>query len=143
MQMIVPCPADRAKPTQGKLRPRGYWSGFSVCLFVVLLSVFTWVVHRRLTQYESMHQTGGHHLTATKVCLTERPQISAPQIQAADGASMFLLALAFAGSLFRLNGAEALPIQPGQPARRGRTRFKACVVHFFFLPPPAISSTIQ
>lgn len=56
-------------------KPRGYWSRFSVCLFVVLLAVFTWAVHRRLAQYDSVLQDG-HHLASTKVCLPDRPQVT-------------------------------------------------------------------
>ena len=115
---------------------RRYWSGFSVYLFILLLAVFTWVVHRRMTQYEAM-QAGGHHMTATKVCLTERPQISVPAVQSAERGAMFLVAIAFA--LFRLNAFQPLPMRRGHPPQLSRTRIRSCLAHFFFLPPPAIS----
>ena len=120
---------------------RAYWRGFSVCLFIVLLSVFTWVLQRRMTQYESMHQAGGHHLTATKVCLTERPRISLPAIQTMDGASMFFVAIAFAGALLRLDNSPAMPISRDSDARPFRARTRFCMAHFFFLPPPATLPT--
>ncbi len=117
---------------------RVYWSGFSVCLFIVLLSVFSWVVQRRLAQYESQ-QAGGHHMTATKVCLTERPQISVPSIQSVDGFALFFIAIAFTGgAFFRLDDSLSSPASHYSPPPLCRTRSKPCMAHFFFLPPPAI-----
>jgi hypothetical protein len=114
-----------------------YWSGFSVCMFVMLLAVFTWAVHRRLTQYESLHQAGGHHMTATKVCLTERPQVSVPTEQSAHHSAMLLVVFTFAFALMHYG-------DPGQPfvmsedfQRSGRRRVRASLTRFFFLPPPA------
>jgi hypothetical protein len=140
--MNLPLTSNRASQTRVQPGRRGYWSGFSVCLFIVLLSVFTWVVHRRVTQYESMQQTGGHHMTATKVCLTERPQISVPSIQSAEGAALFFIAVAFAGALFRSDGSQPSRFRPDQPPPQPRTRLKICLAHFFFLPPPAILSAL-
>lgn len=121
---------------------RRYWSGFSVYMFIVLLSVFTWVVHRRVTQYEAM-QTGSHHMTATKVCLTERPQISVPTVQAAERGSMLFVALAFAFALLQDDSPSSM-IRRGSSPRfsRTRTRIRPCLAHFFFLPPPSISATL-
>jgi hypothetical protein len=116
---------------------RRYWSGFSVCLFIVLLSLFTWVIHRRLTQYETIQQAGGHHMTATKVCLTERPQISVPSTHAMDDSTIFFVVIAFASTLFRLDDVQEPPIRRDQPPRLRHTRIKSCLAHFFFLPPPA------
>ena len=140
--MNLPLRSNRTGQTRVQPGRRAYWSGFSVCLFVVLLAVFTWVVHRRLTQYESMQQTGGHHMIATKVCLTERQQISVPSIQAADGAALFFIVVAFAGALFRLDGSQPSPARPGQPPPLPRTRLDICLAHFFFLPPPTILSAL-
>lgn len=106
-------------------------------MFIVLLSVFTWVVHRRLTQYESMQQPGGHHMTATKVCLTERLQITAPSVHTADNAKILLVAVAFASSLFRIDDSRQSPVRRDDPAHPYRARIKPCMAHFFFLPPPA------
>lgn len=117
---------------------RVYWGGFSVCLFIVLLSVFTWVVQRRLAQYESMQQPGGSHMTATKVCLTERPQISVPSIQSVDGFALFFIAIAFAGTLLRLDDSLSSRVSHPSPPPLRRARGKPCMAHFFFLPPPAI-----
>jgi hypothetical protein len=129
--------SKRAEAAPNKSGQRRYWSGFSVCLFIVLLSVFTWVVHRRLTQYESMQQTGGHHMTATKVCLTERLQLTAPSVHATDNAKILLVAVAFAGSLFRMDDSRQSQVRRDDPARLYCTRIKPCMAHFFFLPPPA------
>ena len=141
-QMEGILPIDGARLPRRNTGANPYWTGFTICLFMVLLSVFTWVVHRRLTQYESTQQTGGHHMIATKVCLTERPQISVPSIQAADGAALFFIAVAFAGGLFRLDGSQPSPVRPDQPPPRPSTRLKICLAHFFFLPPPAILSAL-
>ena len=131
--------SKRTGSAQGKSGRRSYWSGFSVCLFIVLLSVFTWVVHRRLTQYESMQQAGGHHMTATKVCLTERPQISVPSVRATDRSAILFVAIAFAGAQSRMDDSRQLPVRRDDPGRLYSARIKPCMVHFFFLPPPAIS----
>ena len=131
-----------ARLAASKAGRRQYWSGFSICLCIVLLSVFTWVVHRRLAQYESMQQAGGHHMTATKVCLTERPQISIPTTNAMDGFAMFFIAIAFAGALFRLDDSHASPVRREPPGRLCRTRIRPCLAHFFFLPPPASATAL-
>lgn len=129
--------SKRAGSAPNKSGQRRYWSGFSVCLFIVLLSVFTWAVHRRLTQYESMQQAGGHHMTATKVCLTERLQLATPSVHPTDNAKIFLVAAVFAGSLLGMGDSRQSPVRRDEPARLYGTRIKPCMVHFFSLPPPA------
>jgi hypothetical protein len=129
---------NRAQSSPAKPGSRRYWGGFSVCLFMLLLAVFTWAVHRRLTQYEAM-ENGGHHMTATKVCLTERPQISVPTVQSAERGTMFLVAIAFAFASYRLDDLQPLRMRPGYPPQLSRTRIRSCLAHFFFLPPPATS----
>lgn len=140
--MNIPQTSNRADSTRVQSGRGGYWSGFSVCLFIVLLSVFTWVVHRRLTQYESMQQTSGHHMIATKVCLTERPQISVPSIQSADGTALFFIVVTFAGALFRLDCPQPAGFRLDRSLTVPRTRLKTCLAHFFFLPPPASFSAL-
>jgi hypothetical protein len=132
----TPIPS-RAKRPLRKQRQRRYWRGFTVCLFIVLLSLFTWVIHRRLTQYQPNPQVGGHHMTAIKVCLTERPQISVPTIHTMDDSTIFFIVIALAGALFRLDEIQESPILRDQPPRLCRTRIRSCMAHFFFLPPPA------
>jgi len=115
---------------------RRYWRGFSVCLFIVLLSVFTWVVHRRLTQYQALPSAGGHHMTATKVCLTERSPISVPSANALNGMAIFLAVISFALVRFYNDGAK--PLQSFEACSRHLPplRIKPCLTHFFSLPPP-------
>jgi hypothetical protein len=127
---------NRTRLTGTGRRKPGYWSGFSVCMFVVLLAVFTWAVHRRLTQYESLHQAGGHHMTATKVCLTERPQVSVPTEQRMSRPAMLFLALVLAFALLRLDeGHGSSPREEHAQRSRGRLLHPG-LTHFFFLPPP-------
>lgn len=126
-----------------RIRPkRRNWCGFSACLFVVLLSVFTWVVHRRLTQYEAVPAAGGHHMTATKVCLTERPLISIPSSDAIDSVAMFLafiswmLAWIFTGNIKRSYAFET------RTSRIPFVRIEPSLSHFFSLPPPVNSCSL-
>jgi hypothetical protein len=133
---------DRMNYTQRPLaKPVGrrYLSGFSVYMFIVLLAIFTWVVHRRVTQYEAM-QTGSHHMTATKVCLTERPQISVPTVQSAERGSMLCIVLTFVFALLLCDDTPSSLIRRGSSPRFSRTRIRPCLAHFFFLPPPTSSS---
>ncbi|MEO6828894.1 MAG: hypothetical protein ABI164_03730 [Acidobacteriaceae bacterium] len=129
--------ANRTRLLRGEPGKRRYWSGFSVCLFILLLAVFTWVVHRRVTQYEAM-QTGSHHITATKVCLTERPQISVPTVQSTARGTLFFVVFAFASAMLLRDDSGLSPVRRGSPPGLSRTRIRPCLGHFFFLPPPAI-----
>ena len=125
-------------PSAGRsLAQHRYWSGFSVWLVVVLLAVFTWAVHRRLAQYESI-QEGGHHMTATKVCLTERLRISAPAARPLEGSAFFIVAV-FAFAILRLDDSSSL-FRRDSVWRPRHQRISRCMTHFFFLPPPAILS---
>lgn len=137
-----------------RLDCRGYWSGLSVVLFVVLLSVFTWVVQRRVAQYESIQQAGGHHMTATKVCLTDRNQMSAPSIDGAGAAAcgailfgfvlsgwaMFFVACGFVDSHLNECGLKALLVLALEASLSSLARMKRDLTYFFFLPPPSFSS---
>lgn len=134
--------ANMHPPVPSKPAPRNYWRGFSVCLFIVLLSVFTWVVQRRLAQYESIQQAGGHHMAATKVCLTDRNQFAGVSVhtvrRALEGSAAFLL-IAFA-TMFAL----ATPsVQPGPEWNWLKLRGAPVpasmpgLTFFFFLPPPS------
>ena len=118
----------------------GYWSGCTICLLVLVFSVFTWVVHRRLAQYESMHPGSGHSMTAVKVCLTERPRISIPTVQAIDSAALMFVAFVLAGAVPKVDGIAAFHGRDGVSVRPFRSRSRSCLAHFFFLPPPHISS---
>lgn len=106
-------------------------------MFVMLLAVFTWAVHRRLTQYESLHQAGGHRMTATKVCLTERPQVTVPSEQTMHGSPALFLALVFAFALLRLDEGHGSPLSGEDAQRSGGRLLHPGLTHFFFLPPPS------
>ena len=121
---------------------RRSWHGFTVCLFIVLLSVFTWVVHRRLTQYQALPSAGGHHMTATKVCLTERPRISVPSADAMDGIAMFLAVISFALLWFRADEMQASRIFRTCAWSLPRPRIQPCLTYFYSLPPPVLSRVL-
>lgn len=124
-----------------------YWCGFSVCLFVVLLAVFTWALHYRLAQYEPPQSAGGH-VPAAKMCLTERNQMLVASIHYRDGSLnyfspiLFGVAFAFANvSLGFGKSSLSLVIRDSQNGIRFE-RSKSCLTHFFFLPPPAVFATL-
>ena len=112
-----------------------YWGGFSVCLFIVLLAVFTWALHYRLAQYESLQQTGGH-LPAAKMCLTDRNQIPVLSSHTLADAMGLFVALAFASMFFGFGKPETSRRLGEQPERLPGARIRICLTHFFFLPPP-------
>jgi hypothetical protein len=114
-----------------------------VSLFVVLLAVFTWALHHRVAQYESM-QAVGSHVPAAKMCLTERNRISLPSIASLDapavaGAAVLFLACipVSAGNTSKILLA-ALAFRRGLPGS-SHTHPDACLNHFFSLPPPSLS----
>jgi hypothetical protein len=114
---------------------------FSVCLFIVVLAVFSWVMHRRLAQYDSTPHAI-HQSTAIKVCLTKRNPISMPSMHGMDGFAAFFLAFAMMAMLGSLSNSEAsltLRAQRNRWNRRSPARTRPCLVHFFFLPPPSLS----
>ncbi len=127
--------------------PFAYWSGFSVCLFVVLLAVFIWALHYRLAQYESTQQAGGH-VPAAKMCLTERNRMVAPSRQSRDsshgslGSMIFWVVFAFATVVLGLGkfGSSLLVRDSQQRFRFKRSR--SCLTHFFFLPPPVVFAAL-
>lgn len=129
-------PIDGARLPRRNSGANPYWTGFTICLFMVLLSVFTWVVHRRLTQYEPLQQAGGHRMTATKVCLTDRNQISLPTAQGLDESGILLTAIVLASTPVRGDDSPQASIDCEQPRQLCRSRSKPCLAHFFFLPPP-------
>lgn len=131
-------PIERARLPFKKRGTGRYWTGFTVCLFIVLLSVFTWVIHRRLTQYESLHQAGGHHMTATKVCLTDRNQTLLSSAHELVGSGMLIVAVALAGSLFAGCDVPAKVTYRRQSRQIGDLRGSPYLSHFFFRPPPTL-----
>lgn len=111
-----------------------------MCLFVVLLAVFTWAVHRRLAQYDSVLQDG-HHLTATKVCLPDRPQVTVLPEQSLHGSAV-LVASSF---VFTFVDTPAAPMTRRElrdfPHRS--THWLDCgLSRFLFLPPPTQLSSL-
>lgn len=113
-----------------------------MCLFIVLISVFTWVMHRRLTQYEQSPSAGGHHMTAIKVSLTERPQISVPSVDALDGMAVFLTVLSFALAWFHAEDLSQIQAFRVLSHRQPRIPIRTLVVYFSSLPPPEPSSAL-
>lgn len=115
----------------------GYWSGFTVFLFIVLLALFTWVVQRRVAQYESLQQAGGHHLTATKVCLTDRIGGTNALLPTVPALAGFVLLLAAFLGLDK--GLSAGPAQPAVATICALpiAALRRSLPHLFFLPPPA------
>lgn len=137
--MEATLPFNRASLPRKKPRSRRYWTGFTVCLFVVLLSVFTWVIHRRLTQYE-LQQAGGHRMTATKVCLTDRNQTSLPTAHELGVSGMLLAAVVLAGVPGSGDDSPQAFIGHTRPRPLGCARSRPCLAHFLFLPPPSLLS---
>ena len=127
-------------PLQTGQAPRAYWSGFSVFLFVLLLAVFTWALHRRVAQYESMQPVGSHG-PAAQMCLTERNRMSLPTtaaMEVPDAANLMVLFLAFlvvSSGCCGLPGALALR---SRPRASGDDRLGPDLNYFFFLPPPCL-----
>lgn len=122
-----------------RTRSLGYWGGFTVFLFVVVLALFTWVVQRRVAQYESLQQAGGHHLTATKVCLTDRIGATSALLPTVPTLAGLLLLLV---ALFGFNLWDA-PVPAPSSTRTGSHHPLATVrrllPHLFCLPPPSLS----
>ncbi|MGB8478852.1 MAG: hypothetical protein WCE63_08425 [Acidobacteriaceae bacterium] len=111
---------------------------FSVCLFIVLLAVFGWVIHRRLTQYDTPQQAI-HQSTAIKACVTKRNPISVPSLQGTDATAVFLLAFAFTTMLQspeNSKAAVAYRVQRDQSDQHTNAGMRPCLDHFFLLPPP-------
>lgn len=122
--------------------PRAYWSGFSACLIVLMLSLLSWALHRRVAQYESM-QSDSTYIPVNKVCLTERNQISLSSPAAAELSavpSSVLLLIGFASPFLM---AQVLSAKLMARLRGNIWRFVSTIqtihsnlCHFFSLPPP-------
>jgi hypothetical protein len=123
---------------------RPFRGRFSVCLFIVLLAVFGWVVHRRLTQYDPPQQAI-HQSTAIKVAVTKRNPMSVPSQGGTDALALFLLAFAFALTLKSPGNSEtavAYRVQRDQSDQHSNACVRPCLDHFFLLPPPSSLSEL-
>ena len=118
---------------------RALRGGFSVCLFIVVLAVFGWVMHRRLTQYDTPQQAI-HQSTAIKACLTKRNPISLPSMRGVDAFAVFFLAFAAVAMLGNSEASVALRVQRGRRDRPSAAQIRHDLAHFFFLPPPSLST---
>ena len=111
---------------------------FTLCLFIVLLAVFGWVIHRRQTQYDTPQQAI-HQSTAIKACVTKRNPISVPSLQGADAIAAFLLAFAFTAirkSPENSKTAVAYRVQRDQSDQQVDAGMRSYLDHFLLLPPP-------
>jgi hypothetical protein len=123
---------------------RVFSSGFGVCLFLVVLAVCGWVMHRRLSQYDTPQQTI-HQSTAIKVCVTKRNPLSVPSMRGSDAFAVFLLAFAFTAMLNSPGNSEAavaFRVQREQSDQRADAGPRPSLDHFFFLPPPSRLSVL-
>jgi hypothetical protein len=119
--------------------PRAFRGGFSVCLFLVVMAVCGWVMHRRLSQYDAPQQTI-HQSTAIKACVTKRNPISVPSMRGTDAFAVFLLAFAFTAILNSPGNSEAavaFRVQRDQSDQHADAGIRPSLDHFFFLPPPS------
>jgi hypothetical protein len=124
---------------------RAFRGEFSVCLFIVVLAVCGWVMHRRLSQYDTPQQAI-HQSTAIKVCVTKRNPLSVPSMRGSDTFAVFqLLAFAFAAILNSPGNSEAVVayrVQREQSDQHGVADIRSCLHHFFVLPPPSRLSVL-
>lgn len=123
---------------------RAMRGGFTVCLFIVVLAVFGWVMHRRLTQYDTPQQAI-HQSTAIKACLTKRNPISLPAMRGVEAFAVFLLAFAFAAALDLTGNSEAsvaLRVQRDRSDHCSDARILPSLAHFYFLPPPSLAPVL-
>jgi len=117
---------------------------FGVCLIFVVLAVCGWVMHRRLSQYDTPQQAV-HQSTSIKVCVTKRNPLSVPSMRGTDAFAVFLLAFAFTAILTALGNSEsalAFRVQSEPSDRRANAGILSCVHHFFVLPPPMHPSVL-
>ena len=118
--------------------------GFSVCFFVVVLSVFGWVMHRRLSQYDTPQQAI-HQSVSLKVCVTKRNPITLPSMRGSNAFAVFLLAYAFATTLNSPGNSEAslaFRVQRERSDQRADADIRPGLDHFFVLPPPSHLSVL-
>lgn len=78
-------------------------------------------------------------MTALKVCLTERPLISVPSVNAVHGIAIFLTVLSFALTYFYAEDLRLLQMFRLLSRRRPPVPILPFVAHFSSLPPPASS----
>lgn len=117
-----------------------------MCLFVLLLAVFTWALHRRVAQYESM-QPAGSHIPAAKMCLTERNQMPLPSMVAVKappvaGSMILFLACVFVRASRGLSNLPAARAFRSRPLASTHTHPNPCLNYFFFLPPPSLRFSV-
>ncbi len=118
---------------------------FSVCMFIVVLAVFGWVVHRRLSQYDTPQQAI-HQSTAIKVCVTKRNPLSVPSMRGSDAlAGFLLLAFAFTAILKSPGNSEAAVayrVRREQSDQHDVADIRSWLHYFFVLPPPSRLSVL-
>jgi hypothetical protein len=120
-----------------------FFSGFSVCLLLVVLAVCGWVMHRRLSQYETPQAV--HQSTSIKVCVTKRNPISVPSMRGTDAFAIFLLAYVFAVTFISPGNSKAtlaFRVQRDALDRCADASMRPSLAHFFFLPPPSYPSVL-
>ena len=126
-------------------RGRGsFRGGFSVCFFIVVLSVFGWVMHRRLSQYDTP-QAAIHQSVSLKACVTKRNPISVPSMRGNDAFAVFLPAYAFATTLNspdNSQASQAFRVQRQRSDQRAEADLRPGLDHFFVLPPPSHISVL-
>jgi hypothetical protein len=123
-----------ARTCPGRRAARG---GFSVCLFIVVLAVFGWVMHRRLTQYDTLQQAV-HQSTAIKACLTKRNPIALPSMRGVGAFAVFFFAFAVIATLGNSEASVALRVQRGRRDRLSGAQIRPNLARFYFLPPPSL-----
>jgi hypothetical protein len=133
--------SKRARKPHGK---QPFRVGSSVCLFIVVLSVFGWGMHRRLSQYEAP-QHAIHQSAAIKVCLTERNRISVPVTRGFNAFAILFLAIASSTTLHSPENSEAsvaFRVQRDGSDQRADADDRPSLDHFFLLPPPSLQSVL-
>lgn len=124
---------------------RAFGGQFSVCLFIVVLAVCGWVMHRRLSQYDTPQQEI-HQSTAIKVCVTKRNPLSVPSMRGSNAFAVFLLtAFAFASILNSPGNSEAAVayrVRREQSDQHGVADIRSWLHYFFVLPPPSRLSVL-
>jgi hypothetical protein len=129
-----------------RIRPgrRGFSRGFSICLFLVVLAVCGWVMHRRLSQYDTPQQAI-HQSTSIKVTVTKRNPISVPSQHGTDAIALFLLAFAITATLKSPENSKtavAYRVQRDQSDQHADVSMRRRLDRFFLLPPPSLFSEL-
>jgi hypothetical protein len=124
---------------------RAFGGQFSVCLFIVVLAVCGWVMHRRLSQYDTPQQEI-HQSTAIKVCVTKRNPLSVPSMRGSDAFAVFLLLAFSLAAILNSPGndeaAVAYRVRRDQSDQHVVADICSCLHHFFVLPPPSRLSVL-